>query len=231
MVSFEWLKGAGAAEAFMTGVGEGDCGWDGCESGSRAQGLRSTPIPAGKLVALRQCHGDRIVAVTAGDAGRGAGDRSSALADADGLITNVAGIPLGINVADCVPVLLYGPGGCGALHAGREGTAQNIAAKGVRALKTQFGVVPASVFAVIGPSAGPCCYQVSTELRDAWVAAGLHAEDDRLDLWQSNRQQLREAGLPDAHIHVSSWCTICKPGFYSYRGQQTKKRNIAVIMG
>lgn len=230
MISFDWLKNAGAAEAFMTDIGDGDCGWEGCAGRSRAAFLEQSPVPPEKLVALRQCHGDRIVTVAASDAGRGARDSTSALAEADGMITAEPGIPLGINVADCVPVFLYAPGACALVHAGRAGTAQQIAAQAVTALSSRFGVPPSSLFALIGPSAGPCCYEVSADARAACVAQGMAARGNHLDLWLSNRGQLRGAGVPDAHIHVTEWCTICQPGFFSYRAQGTASRNLAVIM-
>ena len=160
MLTFPTLLEAGAAVAVMSEVCDGDCGWGGYASGTRAAFLARAAVPPDKLVALRQCHGGDIVAVEPADAGRGAGDRDGALADADGLMTRHRGIPLGINVADCVPVYLVAPEAIALVHAGREGTARGITGGAVRQLSRRYGVAPASISALIGPSAGPCCYQV-----------------------------------------------------------------------
>lgn len=231
MKYFSWLEERGAAVALMTGVADGDCGWEGCATGTRAAFLQEAPIPEEKLVVLRQCHGDTVWAVEPGDAGRGARNRETALGDGDGLMTCHAGIPLGINVADCVPLFLCGGGVVAVVHAGRVGTELQIAARAVGAIETTYGVSPGALFALIGPSAGPCCYQVGADILERAQEKGLIARGDHLDLWETNRQQLRKAGLPDAHIAVESWCTICQPGYFSFRLQGTGERNLAVIMG
>ncbi|MBL7645138.1 MAG: polyphenol oxidase family protein [Candidatus Hydrogenedentes bacterium] len=231
MKRFTWLEEHGAAVAFMTGVADGDCGWEGCVSGSRDTFLRGAPIPSDKLVVLRQCHGKVVHAVRPQDAGKGALSRESALGDGDGLITACPGIPLGINVADCVPVFLCGGGVVGLIHAGRAGTELNIAGHAVDRIVQEFGVPAASLFALIGPSAGPCCYQVGKEALQKSAEAGLVVAGDRLDLWETNRNQLRASGVPDAHVSVDGCCTICHPGYFSYRGRGTAERNLGVIMG
>lgn len=231
MKRFLWLEEHGAAVAFMTGVADGDCGWEGCASGSREAFLSTAPIPSEKLVVLRQCHGDAIHSVRPEDGGRGARSKESALGDGDGLMTASPGIPLGINVADCVPVFLCGGGVVAVAHAGRAGTELSIAGRAVRLIRERYGVLPESLFALIGPSAGPCCYQVGPEVLEKAAATGLVAVGDHLDLWETNRTQLQAAGLPDAHIVVDGTCTICQPGYFSFRARGTAERNLGVIMG
>lgn len=230
MTSFQALIDAGAAVACMSGTADGDCGWGGCATGARAAFLHKAGVPAGKLVVPRQCHGDRVLPVTKEDAGRGADGREDALAEADGLMTRHAGIPLGITVADCVPVFLSSPEAVGVVHAGRAGTALGIAGRAVKALVAAYGVEPSSLCAVIGPSAGPCCYEVSPDLRDSCVEAGMVARGRHLDLWASNRAQLQAAGLDPARIRLDGRCTICQAGFYSFRAHRTARRNLALIM-
>lgn len=231
MIRFDWLEAQGAAVALMTGVEDGDCGWEGCESGWRDLFLAHAPFPADKLTMLRQCHGDRIFRVGTDQVGRGARDRQSALGDGDGLITNLAGVPLGINIADCVPLLIAGGGVVAAVHAGRAGTELNIAAEAIAAIWDAYGVHASTLFAVIGPSAGPCCYEVGPDVLEQSTALGVHARGNHLDLWRTNREQLEAAGVPAGHIQVTGRCTICGPGFYSFRARGAKERNLAVIMG
>lgn len=230
MMPYQSLLDAGASVATLSGVADGDCGWGGVETGERAAFLSRAGASAGRLVALRQCHGDDLLIVTPEDAGRGALDKATALGDGDGLMTCHPGIPLGITVADCVPVFFAARAAVALVHAGREGTLRGIAGKAARLLCTTYGIAPDALFAVIGPSAGPCCYEVSGALRDTCVAAGMLAQGNNLDLWASNRQQLREAGLPPSHIGIAGTCTICQAGHFSYRGQRTEKRNLALIM-
>jgi len=230
MIRFDWLEARGAAVALMTGVEDGDCGWGGCESGWRGLFLERAPFPSTSLTMLRQCHGDRIHRVGPDQVGLGALDRESALGDGDGLITNLPGVPLGINIADCVPLLICGGGVVAAVHAGRAGTELNIAGEATSAIWDAYSVHASALYAVVGPSAGPCCYQVGEEVLERATALGVCADGDRLDLWRTNRDQLEAAGVPGAHIQVTGRCTICGPGFYSYRERGTGERNLAVIM-
>ncbi|MBX3180133.1 MAG: polyphenol oxidase family protein [Candidatus Hydrogenedentes bacterium] len=230
MMQFPQLLEAGARVAAISGQAEGDCGWATPDPARRAAFLARAGAPPNRLVALRQCHGDRVVVAAGDEAGCGLGERENALGDADGVVTGEDDLPLGIHVADCVPLYLACPKAVALIHAGREGTSRNIAAKAVAALARECGADAESLTALIGPSAGPCCYQVSGELRDAWVARGLIAEGDHLDLWRTNVAQLIDGGVRKSRIHVIGHCTICMPGLFSYRGNQTNQRNLAVIM-
>lgn len=231
MKRFPWLEERGAAVALMSGDADGDCGWDGCATGTRRAFLDRAPIPAERLVVLRQCHGDAIWDVALDDAGKGAYSRESTLGVGDGLMTRHSGIPMGTNVADCVPVFLVGGGVAAIVHAGRVGTELGIAARAVKSIIQTYSIDPKSLFALIGPSAGPCCYQVGPDVLETSLGKGVVARGDHLDLWETNRVQLRDAGLADTHIAVEGTCTICQPGFFSYRTRGTGERNLAIIMG
>jgi YfiH family protein len=126
-------------------------------------------------------------------------------------------------VADCVPVLLADPetGAVAAVHAGWRGTLARAAAEGVRALRREAGAAPERLLAAVGPSIGPCCYEVSPELAARFRAElGPVVREDggvRLDLWAANRRVLEEAGLPAARIEVLGLCTACDGRFFSHR--------------
>lgn len=230
MVEFPILLQAGAAVAVMSDSSDGDCGWGGATSGERSAFLRRAGLPADRLTAVRQCHGSAVLTVGEDAAGLGAVDRESAVGDADGLVTVARGIPLGITIADCVPLLIVAPGAIAAVHAGREGTALGIGKHAVATLCAAARQEPSSLRALIGPSAGPCCYEVSPEMRSDWCGAGGAALGNHLDLWETNRLQLAAAGVPESQICIDGRCTICDRAFHSYRGGAATARNLAVLM-
>lgn len=169
-----------------------------------------------RFARVRQVHGARVVRATAPGA---------PLEDADGVVATTPGLAACISVADCVPVLLADPesGAVGAVHAGWRGTIAGIAREGVAALAREAGARPERLLAVIGPSIGPCCYEVSPDLAERF-ARTLGPEvirpgaAPRLDLWAANAVVLREAGLAPEHVEVLGRCTACeRDRFFSHR--------------
>lgn len=232
MYEFESLRNNGAAVAAMSDRGDGDCGWHGDNSGTRARFLYAAGAAPENLVVLRQIHSRRIEIAGPDRPGAPGAPPGTTLGEGDGLITSTPGLALGITVADCVPVLLHDSvrGVAAAIHAGRVGTAAGISAAGLARMVADFGVEPGNVRACIGPSAGPCCYEVSEEIRADWEKSGLVARGRNLDLWASNAAQLRAGGMKDGHISMSGHCTICSETFHSFRREGTGARNLAVIM-
>jgi YfiH family protein len=129
--------------------------------------------------------------------------------EADGHIIAVAGAAALVFVADCVPVALSGPGGVAMLHCGWRGLAAGIVAKGVAAT--------GATDAAIGPSIGPCCYEVGDEVLAAFDRLGEGIACNRmLDLPAVAGLLLTEAGVEQ--IQSSGLCTSCEPGlFFSHR--------------
>jgi len=211
---------------------DGDCSG----TAARGEGRRNLAglcgYAAEDLVSIRQVHGCHVIAVDGSHRGRGAFEREEALGEADGMVTHCGGLPLGISVADCVPVFLFAPrAGVGALvHAGREGTRLGIAGGAVASMERLYGAAPRDVYALIGPSAGPCCYEVSAGLATSFREAGLPVDGLRLDLWEANRLQLENGGVPSGQVRISGRCTICDGAFHSYRAGATAARNMAVLM-
>lgn len=179
--------------------------------------------PVRSVVKVRQVHGDVVVRV---------GDRPlSEAPTGDALITDRPGILVTVTTADCTPVLLLDPEhlAVAAIHAGWRGTLSGIAAKTVRAMIETFGADPAHLRAGIGPTIGPCCYEVGQEVWEAveerhpYAARALSHLPDRtgkamLDLACVNRLQLIEVGLNPGHVHAVNRCTACgRDDFYSYR--------------
>lgn len=110
------------------------------------------------LVTLRQVHSDVVHRVTNPPHEQLVGD---------GLVTDTPGIVVGIQTADCLPVLLVDTKrrAVGALHAGWRGTAKRIVEKGVGELRRWFGTLPRDIRVAIGPGIHKCCYEVGDEVR------------------------------------------------------------------
>jgi YfiH family protein len=172
--------------------------------------------------------------------------------EADALIGNAPGIALAVRTADCVPLLLADRGSeaVAAVHAGWRGTAAGAATEAVAALGREFGTRPVDIVAAIGPSIGPCCYEVGSELVDAFAAAGHERHliarwfptpppprgsrtpsALRLDVAGANRDQLLLAGVPEAQIFSCDLCTAMHPDVLtSYRAEgKTAGRIVAAI--
>lgn len=169
---------------------------------------------SGRLLLLRQVHGVAVVA--APWAGR---------PEADAAVAGEPGLLLGIQTADCLPVLLVDPVRrlVAAAHAGWRGTAKGIAREAVQALAAR-GSRPGDLVAALGPGIGPCCYEVGEELRDAFGPDGASFfrpgtnGRPRLDVRSANVRQLTEAGLAPEAIHHLADCTSCQPDrYHSYR--------------
>jgi YfiH family protein len=119
-----------------------------------------TGDPLTRLVTARQFHSNLVRLATLADARRGIPWR------ADGLMSGESGLLLGIQTADCIPVLVADRKrrAVGAFHAGWRGTVKRIAEIGVGRMRLEFGSRPEDLVAAIGPGVGACCYAVGEEV-------------------------------------------------------------------
>lgn len=241
MIWFDFFERLGVAVAAISERSDGDCSGKSGGLDARKRCLAQCGISNGPVACVRQVHGAQIIHAGAGNGGYPQTGLSpfppspaslEALPKADGLITNTRGLPLAVFVADCAPVYLYDPrtGAGGLLHAGREGTLHNIAGAAVAALHDAWDMHPEDLHALIGPAAGPCCYEVAPAMAAVFAEAGLPARGRHLDLWEANAQQLERAGVPRNHIEIAGICTICDTRFHSYRRDNTTKRNMAILV-
>ncbi len=224
MIRFAQLEQLGVSIAAFSEAADGDCARD---LTARRRVCETCGIEVDNLAWVQQVHGTRIVPVREPHRGQG-----TCQARADGLITNIPGVPLALFVADCVPLYLADPQrkAIGLIHAGRRGTFGNMAGLAVEAMRSEFGCLAYDLYALIGPSAGPTCYEVSEEIAKAWRRAGLPVQGRHLDLWEANKQQLVEAGLLIEHVFTSGLCTISDTRFFSHRRRPDGKRHMALLM-
>jgi YfiH family protein len=191
------------------------------------------------LLLIRQVHG-AAVAVASPDRAR-PWDRR----EADAVIANDPEAAIAVRVADCVPVLLADETGrhVAAVHAGWRGVAQRTVIAAVEAMQARFGVRPERLIAAIGPSIGPCCYEVGEATLQAFREAGHHASvlerwfeprgggTFHLDLWRATRDELEGAGVNGGAIHTAELCTKTHAArFHSYRVQGERAGRMAAVI-
>ena len=192
---------------------------------------------AEQVVVSAQEHHTVIRNVTREDAGRGV-TRDRDWTDVDGLLTNEPGVILCTQYADCVPLFFVDPikRVVGTSHSGWKGTVARIGAITVEQMCRDYGCRPEDILAGIGPSIGPCCFEVDTPVYEAFSRMDLweegfvrhRGEKHDLDLWTVNRRILEEAGLLPEHITVTDLCTRCHPDvFWSHRATGGNRGSLA----
>jgi hypothetical protein len=186
-------------------------------SSLRFCGFTRQPTPQlSTLACAQQVHGAEVHVVTG----------PPAPAVGDGLWTTTPGLHVAVRVADCVPVLLWAPDvpAVAAVHAGWRGTAQDVVGAAVRVGRDRLGVKPSSLLAALGPSIGPCCFEVGDEVVEGLRALGLSGGQigqrsgpsgrPHVDLRAANRALLLRAGLTDSQVEDVGGCTVCSPKRY-----------------
>jgi len=182
-----------------------------------------------RIIVPHQVHSDSVRVVDESHAGSGAMEQSTTIPDTDALISDIANLPLALHFADCVSIFLLDPRhhAIGLVHAGWKGTALGVLARAVQQMALSFQSDPQSMLAAIGPSIGPCCYEVRRDVRDKLLET--FSADDRIltggvgdrwhaDLKLANLILLKRAGLQEPNIAVSTQCTSCHDlEFFSYR--------------
>lgn len=165
-----------------------------------------------RWASVRQVHGRVVVGV----------DRAGPAGDGDGMITDRPGLPLTIATADCVPIIIEGVRSVAVLHAGWRGVAAGVIEAGRDAM-VAMGDTPRR--AAIGPSIGPCCYEVGEEVCSAIGGASSCTTfgTTSVDLWAAAETQLD--GLT---VWRADRCTFTDTDYWSYRRDGTSNRQIAV---
>lgn len=242
---YTWLR-AGfstryAGSSSVYGEGELNLGWtreDDPASVARNRRAFVQELASGaamSLVTVGQVHGSTVRDLEQESLPLMAPDGKARL-EGDGLLTRSSGQLLAILTADCVPVLVADTRlrAVGAFHAGWRGTLTRIVERGIASMRDRYGSRPEDLVAAIGPCIAACCFEVGSEVRDAFVRDFSDAGDlfaakssakSHMDLTEANRRQLIAAGLPPAAIWAAGECTACardpngRRRFFSYRGE------------
>jgi hypothetical protein len=177
-------------------------------------------INEARLLMPHQVHQTEVVAVDKAFLELSAEAQKARLEGVDSLMTDMAGVCIGVSTADCIPVLLYDKVhhvSC-AIHAGWRGTVKRIVEKAVAQTASVYGSRPADLQAQIGPGIHLESFEVGDEVYETFakegfametisrkypVANGSGIEKWHIDLPECNRQQLLAAGIPSSQIDVS----------------------------
>lgn len=171
----------------------------GAVSVNRARVAAAAGVDGTRLAAVRQVHGCNVVEA----------DAAGPSTEADAIVARQPGTIAGILTADCVPVVVAGPGAVAVAHAGWRGLAGGVIERTLEAV----GEVSA---AWVGPAIGACCYEVGDDVVEAFGRAGLPVTArDRVDPKAAAAAALRRAGIDS--VAVSASCTSCDPRYFSYR--------------
>lgn len=189
-----------------------------------------------RIATVRQVHGTDVLEAVAGNLS------AARLQQGDALVTAQSGIVLMMRFADCTPLILWDPAKrvVGLVHAGWKGTITGAPAATVEHMASRHGSSPGDIFVGIGPSIGPCCYQVgdtvvqpasrafpNSGVLQEWGDGSMH-----FDLWGANAESLMRAGVPEENIAVAGLCTSCHPDlFFSHRASKGNTGRFAVMVG
>lgn len=194
------------------------------------------------LVSSKQDHNTNVRKVTKDDCGIGIW-REHDMESVDALVTNEPNVTLVTHYADCTPIFLADPEKkvIALAHAGWRGTIAKIGEITVETMQEEYGCDPTDIIAVVGPAIGFCCYEVDapvfeefaslTELKPAYFTQTLGHGKYLIDLKETNRRMLMEAGLLSINITISDVCTKCNSGLlYSHRASNGKRGGLVAMM-
>ena len=160
----------------------------------------------------------------------------------DVIVSKTKGVLAGVKTADCVPILIGDPvtGAFAAVHAGWRGTLATAAIAGVERLANEYDAKAENLRAAIGASAGACCYEVGSEVIEAFSSKFVDGEKlftptrpghATVDLLRANRDQLISIGVQPDRIHTAPICTMCRTDlFFSYRKEKSLYGKVGRLM-
>ena len=194
------------------------------------------------LAGCWQVHGADVRVVGSIEEAKPAEDRLGETIYCDVIVSNAAGVLAGVKTADCVPILIGDPRtrSFAAVHAGWRGTLASAVVAGLKRLSDEYGTRPEDVRVAIGASAGPCCYEVGSDVIDGFTSrfpngaklfTPTRPGHALVDLITANREQLELEGVRPERIHVVPFCTMCRTDlFFSYRQEKKLLGKVGRLM-
>lgn len=164
--------------------------------------------------------------------------------DTDGLITNLKGVALCTQVADCQSILLYDTKNkvIGNIHSGWKGTLNRISTNAINIMKDEFNSDLNDIKVYISPSIHKCHFEVGEEVKELFekefvdindlIIKGEYKDEQKyyIDTVELNKRLLIELGLKEENIVISDICSVCDDNIHSYRKDKPEDgRNICLI--
>jgi polyphenol oxidase len=216
---------SGTYESFNLNLDDIDANENVLENRSRL--AKSIGLNLKDFVFPHQVHGTQVVTINEVHRGKGAFSNDDVFDNTDGFVTNVPRLCIITKAADCVPIVFFDPikKAIGVAHAGWKGTALKIPAVLVDKMKKEYGTNPNDLIVGIGPSGGPCCYEVGEDViaevsKKFEIEKVIKCIDDKtvFDMWEANKITLLESGVKPENIEISEICTITQNNkFFSAR--------------
>jgi len=173
------------------------------------------------LIMPRQTHSTNVLLIDEAFCAADIDKQEASLEGVDGLVTRLQGVVIGINTADCVPIVLVdaAAGVIAVAHAGWRGTVSGIAKRIVEAMCKQ-GAHAGRIQAAMGPSICQDCFEVGEEVvaefkkarfdLNVIVKRNANTGKAHIDLRVANREVLAAAGVPVDNIVLSQHCSRCE---------------------
>lgn len=187
------------------------------------------PVRPSLLVVPHQNHGISIKKIDANYLSQSVQIRQGLIEGVDALITQLPKVCICVSTADCIPILLYDPVHCAiaAVHSGWRGTVKKLVQLTINEMKQYYGTHPGDIQAVIGPGIGIDAFEVGDEVYDEFLRAefpveriAVRRDKWHINLWESNKWLLTEAGVNIDRIELSEICTYTQnENFFSARKQ------------
>lgn len=170
-------------------------------------------IPVNRWAWAKQVHGADVVIVDEKFLKGG-------IQEADALVTKLRNVLIMVRTADCLPILLWDPfhKAMGVVHAGWRSTQKEIVRRTYEVMAATYETDYEDLMVAFGPSIRSCCYQVSHEFKGYFPDAVDRREDQLyMDLIKANCDQLLKLGVEYHQLFDSRVCTVCDPGYFSFR--------------
>tara|TARA_B000000475_G_scaffold118936_1_gene96191 strand:+ start:19186 stop:19869 length:684 start_codon:yes stop_codon:yes gene_type:complete len=192
---------------------------------NRVKFIESLKINSETIIFPQQVHSNNVKII----------DKVKFYKETDGLLSLSDSLGIGILVADCVPVFLYGikSNHCALIHSGWKGSANLITTNAINKL-IDLGNFPSEIKAVLGPSIGKCCFEIGSDVAQYFSKENLSSEKGskfKLDLKNEIFSELINLGLAMKNIYLDTHCTFCdKEKFFSYRREGIDSGRMVAIM-
>lgn len=170
--------------------------------------------PSVSLAWAKQVHGADVIVVDQDFI------NDKCLKEADALVTDLKDVLIAVRTADCLPIFIWDPvhEAMGIVHAGWKSTHKEIVRRTLEVMAQRFETRIADVSVAFGPAIRSCCYEVSSEFKRNFPYATFE-QGGRIfmDLAKANRDQLWLSGIDRDQLFDCRICTVCSPGYFSYR--------------